>query len=186
MDVVYAYNLDCVFIYSCASKEHLMPCWYFVYFARTCMVYIFITVRGKAMHILRYRCDFEVQEFTRTKFREFNPPLYSCVRCHQTFLFKSHKLFHIHRCTVSIQDPSYISWSLSRPLVDAAVTPLLTRFYQREKLVNSPSKRDIIDNNGWITMLVGCASSASVEDIVVLILIRMMEIVNLFLMLTRV
>jgi hypothetical protein len=94
------------------------------------------TVRGKAMHILRHRCAVEVHEFTKSKFREFSPPLYWCVRCDETFLFKSHKLHHIKYCTFKKEEPTYLSWSLSRSIVDAAVTPLLTRFYQRDKLLS--------------------------------------------------
>ena len=95
------------------------------------------TVRGKAMHILRHRCAVEVEEFTRVKFREFSTPLYWCNKCDQTFLFKKHKTHHILHCTKSKDEPTYLSWSLSRSLIDAAVAPLLTRFYQREKLMSS-------------------------------------------------
>jgi hypothetical protein len=93
------------------------------------------TVRGKAMHILRHRCAYEVEEFTRIKFREFSPPLYACHKCDETFLFKKHKLWHIGQCEKHKDEPTYLSWSLARSLIDAAVTPLLTRFYQREKLM---------------------------------------------------
>ena len=95
------------------------------------------TVRGKAMHILRHRCAVEVADFTRVKFREYSPPLYACNKCDETFLFKKHKMYHIMHCTKSKDEPTYLSWSLARSLIDAAVAPLLTRFYQREKLMSS-------------------------------------------------
>lgn len=97
------------------------------------------TVRGKAMHILRHRCDFEVAEFTRTKFRDFNMPIYACPKCNQTFIFRSHKVYHVHRCVATHDEPTYLSWALSRSIIDAAVTPLLTRFYKREKLMSAKS-----------------------------------------------
>jgi hypothetical protein len=94
------------------------------------------TLRGKAMHVLRHRCEAEVREFARSKFRGVYVPLYSCRRCDETFLFKWHKVGHIARCkgVDSKAEPLYLCWNLARPLVDAAAEPLVTRFLKREQV----------------------------------------------------
>lgn len=89
------------------------------------------TVRGKAMHILRHRCAHEVYEFAKTNFRKMRPPLYCCARCDSKFVIRAAARNHKMTCDVVKPVPSYHAWILCRPVVDAALAPLVEHYYKK-------------------------------------------------------
>mmetsp|Transcript_23184 Transcript_23184/g.34006 ORF Transcript_23184/g.34006 Transcript_23184/m.34006 type:complete len:515 (+) Transcript_23184:107-1651(+) len=95
------------------------------------------TVRGKAMHVLRHRTTFEVTEWARANFRESSPPLYVCSKCDETFLLRAIARAHKMKCQVQQDLPRYLSWKLCQPIVDAALGPLVSHFYEKKAEIDA-------------------------------------------------
>jgi hypothetical protein len=90
------------------------------------------TVRGKAMHILRHRVTVEVWDWAKANYRKSSPPLYMCSRCDEKFLLRAIAREHKMRCRSVQPVPTYSSWRICQPIVDAALGPLVTHFYERQ------------------------------------------------------
>ena len=90
------------------------------------------TVRGKAMHILRHRVTYEVTAWARANYRKATPPLYYCSRCDEKFVLKAAVRNHRAICTYAPTVPDYSCWKICQPLVDAALGPLVTHFYEKQ------------------------------------------------------
>lgn len=89
------------------------------------------TVRAKAMHVLRCRTGAEVIELAKIFFRESRPPTYVCPRCDEKFSIVVAARHHRLHCKYRDPLPSYISWKLCQPLVDAALQPLADSYYKQ-------------------------------------------------------
>ena len=83
------------------------------------------TTNGKAMYILKHRCEVEIRKLARDKFRLFSPPIYECKNCHCVCFLRNEIRNHRMCCDYDelIDDqPQYVSWRLAQPVAEGAVS----------------------------------------------------------------
>ncbi len=94
------------------------------------------TTNGKAMYILKHRCEVEIRKLARDKFRLVSPPLYECRHCHCVcFLrpeIRNHRLCCQYNEDVDDQ-PAYVAWRLAQPVVEGALAPLKKHYAKQMK-----------------------------------------------------
>lgn len=110
------------------------------------------TTNGKAMLILKHRCEVEVRSLSLKKFRLVTPPLYECKKCHDVFLLRCEAHNHISRCCFNEADeiPQYLGWRLAEPVVEGALAPLVEHY---EKHVSKTRKAHLIANAKYVLSL---------------------------------
>jgi len=98
------------------------------------------TTNGKAMYIMKHRCEVEIRKLARDKFRLVSPPLYECRHCHCVCFLGCEIRHHRKYCNYNedVDDqPNYVAWRLAQPVVEGALAPLKKHYGKQKKLIRS-------------------------------------------------
>lgn len=105
------------------------------------------TTNGKAMYILKHRCEVEIRKLARDKFRLVSPPLYECRHCHCVCFLGCEIRHHRKYCQYNedVDDqPNYVAWRLAEPVVEGALAPLKKHYgKQKNHLRNMQTKSNL-------------------------------------------
>jgi hypothetical protein len=98
------------------------------------------TTNGKAMYILKHRCEVEIRKLARDKFRLVSPAIYECRHCHCVCFLGCEIRHHRKYCSYNedVDDqPNYVAWRLAQPVVEGALAPLKKHYAKQKKSIRS-------------------------------------------------
>ena len=90
-------------------------------------IFYCFTDKAKAKLVVKKRVEYEVRMKSMLRFRKTSAPLYSCIKCHKTFLMQCIYKHHKTICDENIPDQC-LCWKLSNHIVTETLKPLQAIF----------------------------------------------------------
>lgn len=93
-------------------------------------IFYCFTDKSKAKLVVKKRVEYEVRMKSMLRFRKTSAPLYSCSKCHKTFVMQCIYKHHKTVCNemFMLEPDQCLCWSLCKHLVDESLKPLQAIF----------------------------------------------------------